>query len=69
MYPTTNFCYCRASGTKFGFREAIVKDAVTTSQMTPDKIDVEDQVDQTKEASDDDSVTMETNGHIDLEYP
>ena len=63
------FIYCRSSGVTFGFREAVVKDAVTTNQMTPEKID--ESTVQSECEDEDDSVTMETNGHVytDSEYP
>lgn len=52
----------RSSGVTFGFREAVVKDAVTTNQMTPEKID--ESTVQSECEDEDDSVTMETNGHV-----
>ncbi|XP_052077731.1 exosome complex component RRP45-like isoform X1 [Mytilus californianus] len=52
----------RSNGERFGFREAVVMDTVTTNQINPEKIKV-DETDQSPAGSEDE-VTMETNGHL-----
>ena len=63
------FYIYRSSGEKFGFREAIVKDAVMTNQVEASKVEVTEEDLKQDSDSEAESVTMEKNGHVDATYP